>query len=78
MNPTYYYTNGNVKIKFTTIEKGIDVYLNAGSDVRNMSKAIVQYNRTVTLNKEYSIDQSLNFVVTVIPKLNSYNTTYSF
>ena len=36
-NPTLYYLSGNVYIKFTKIEEGVSVYINAGSDVRNMS-----------------------------------------
>ena len=56
MNPTYYYTSGNVYIKFTKIESGVSIYLTAGGDVRNNSIALVDYNRTVTVDQEYVID----------------------
>jgi hypothetical protein len=52
-NPTLYYTSISkevkVYIKFTKIEKGVQVYLNAGSDVRNMTKSFVTSNNTVTV-----------------------------
>jgi prefoldin subunit 5 len=67
-NQPYYFLNGKVKIKFTKIESGVDVYLNAGSDVRNMTEVVVKKNATVTVGTEYSIDQSVNFVITAIPK----------
>jgi hypothetical protein len=56
MNPTYYYTSGNVFIKFTKIEEGAYVYINAGSDIRNMSKSFTSGNKTVKVGKEYKID----------------------
>jgi hypothetical protein len=67
-NQPYYFKSGNVKVIFTKIETGVDVYINAGSDVRNMSKVIVPNNASVSVGKEYLIDQSVNFVITGIPK----------
>jgi len=46
-NPTYYYTSGNVYLKFTEIEDGVNVYLNAGANVRNNSETLVNNNQTV-------------------------------
>ena len=46
-NPRLYYLSGKVFIKFTKIEKGVKIYLNAGSDVRNMTEALVLSNATV-------------------------------
>lgn len=77
-NPTLYYLSGKVFIKFTKIEVGVKVYVNAGSDVRNMTESLVKYNKTVKVGDQFEIDQSINFVVTAIPTYNSYNTTYSF
>ena len=77
-NPTLYYLSGNVYVKFTKIEAGVSIYINAGSDVRNMTTSLVPYNRTVKLGEEFKIDQSSNLIVTMIPKEDSYNTTYSF
>lgn len=77
-NPTYYYQSGKVFLTFTQMEEGVEVYLNAGENVRNSSIAMEDYNRTVQLNKKYEIDQSLNYIITAIPKYNNYNTTFSF
>ena len=66
-NPTLYYLSGKVYIKFTKIEEGVKIYLNAGSDVRNMTKSFVAYNGTVKVGEQYEIDQSINYVVTAIP-----------
>lgn len=78
MNPLYTYISGNVYLKFTSMEKGVKLYLNAGSDVRNSTIDMQDQNRTIELEKEYKIDQSLNFIVTAIPEWNSYNTSFSF
>jgi len=78
MNPTYYYKSGNVKIKFTEIEKGVKLYINSGSDVRNMTNSLINNNGTVSVGDQFTIDQSLNYIVTVIPDKNSYNTSYAF
>ena len=77
-NPLYYYKKGNVKIKFTKIEAGVDVYITAGSDVRNMTVNVIPGNATVKVNKEFTIDQSISYIITAVPKYNSYNTTYEF
>jgi len=55
-NPLYYYKKGNIKIKFTKIEAGVDVYVTAGSDVRNMTEAMVPGNLTVKVDSEFTID----------------------
>lgn len=34
-------------VKFTKIEEGVDVYITAGSDVRNMTNALIPNNATV-------------------------------
>lgn len=77
-NPTYYYSSGKVFIEFKTAEEGVELYLNAGGNVTNSSMAMVEYNRTVELNKKYEIDQSINYIVTAVPKYNNYNTSFSF
>ena len=46
-NPDYFYSKANVYITFTQIDRGVKVYLNSGSDVRNSSKTFVFENRTV-------------------------------
>jgi hypothetical protein len=56
MNPTYYYTSGNLYIKFTQIESGVEVYLTAGMDVKNNSVSVVKNNQTVEVGELYSID----------------------
>jgi hypothetical protein len=56
MNPTYYYKNGKVKIKFTKIEIGVDLYINYGGDVRNMSQSLIINNRTLKVGEEFEID----------------------
>ena len=55
-NPLYTYKSGNVKIKFTKIEAGVEVYVTVGSDVRNMSEAMVPGNATVKVDSEFTID----------------------
>ena len=55
-NPTLYYLSGKVFIKFTKIEKGVKVYLNSGSDVRNMTEALVKSNATVKEGDQFEID----------------------
>ena len=77
-NPTLYYTSGSVYLKFPTIEDGVQVYLNAGSDVRNSSVALVDNNSSVKAGDEFIIDQSLNYVITTVPRYNSYNTSFTF
>lgn len=56
----------------------MNVYLNAGTDIRNCSKSFVYNNRSVILNSQYDIDQSEAFIITAIPDLGSYNTTFAF
>ena len=56
MNPTLYYSKGNIKVRFDQIEKGVKLYINAGSDVRNCSVTLVDYNRTVTVGDEFELD----------------------
>lgn len=65
-------------MKFTDIEEGVKVYLTAGSDYTNASVALVDYNRTVELDKQYEIDQSLNYIISAIPNKNSFNTSFTF
>ena len=77
-NPTYYYVNGSISIKFTKIEEGVNIYLNGGSDVYNSSMQIISNNQTVTVGSQYSVDQSTNFIVTAVPKYNNYNTSFTF
>jgi hypothetical protein len=55
-NPLYYFKSGNVKIKFTKIEAGVDIYVTAGGNVRNMTEAMVPNNATVKVNEEFKID----------------------
>jgi hypothetical protein len=78
MNPTYYYSSGKVYLTFTQAESGVKLYLNAGGNVTNSTIAMEDYNRTVELNKKYEVDQSINYIVTAIPELNNYNTSFSF
>jgi len=77
-NPTYYYSSGNVYLKFPEIEDGVKVYLNAGADVRNSSVALVDNNSSVQAGQEFMIDQSLNYIITTVPQYNSYNTSFTF
>jgi hypothetical protein len=55
-NPLYYFKSGNIKIKFTKIEAGVDIYVTAGGNVRNMTEAMVPNNATVKVNEEFKID----------------------
>jgi len=55
-NPLYTYKKGKVLIRFKRIDDGVDVYLNSGSDARNMTGVVVPKNNTVTVGTEYSID----------------------
>jgi hypothetical protein len=68
-NPKYTYKNGHVLIKFKKIESGVNVYLNSGSDVRNMTGVIVPKNGSVSVGTEYKIDQSVNFIITAISNM---------
>ena len=56
MNPTYHYLSGKVNIKFTKIEQGVTIYINSGSDVRNMTNAVVKNNGTVKVGDKFTID----------------------
>ena len=49
-NPLYYWKSGNVYLKFTKIDEGIRVHVNAGSDVRNMTVNVIPYNRSATVD----------------------------
>lgn len=77
-NPTYFYQNGTVFLKFTKVEEGVIVYLTAGSDYKNATVVMEEKNRTIVIGKVYEIDQSLNYIITAIPKKNSFNTSVSF
>lgn len=38
----------------------------------------VASNNRVKVDTEYQIDQSVNFIITAIPKYNNYNTSFTF
>jgi len=52
--------------------------LNAGSDHTNATVEMERDNRQIEVNKQYEIDQSLNYIVVAIPKKNNYNTSFTF
>jgi len=39
---------------------------------------MVPGNSTVKVDSEFTIDQSISYIITAVPKYNSYNTTYEF
>ena len=55
-NPLYTFKSANVMVKFTKIEEGVDVYITAGSDVRNMTNALISNNATVKVGQNFTID----------------------
>ena len=80
-NSPYIFKNGNVFLKFTKIEKGVQVYVNSGSGVRNMTKSVSgssRRNETATVNKLYQLPMSESFIITTIPSEKSYNTSFEF
>ena len=43
-----------------------------------MTNALIPNNRTVNVGDKFTIDQSINFIVTAIPADNSDDTAYAF
>lgn len=77
-NPTYYYSTGNVYVKFKKVQSGVDVFISGGMDYDNATVTVQDGDAKVQLNKEYKIDQSINFIITAVPEYNNYHTTYEF
>lgn len=80
-NSPHIFKNGNTFLKFTNIEKGVSVYVNSGSDVRNMSTSVSgtsKKNDTVKVDTQYQVPMGETFIITAIPTENSYNTTFEF
>ena len=73
-----YNQGAKVYLKFTQIEDGVDVYINAGSDVRNASMTLVNNNSTVEVNRQFDIDQSVSYIIVAVPKQNHFNTSFTF
>ena len=80
-NSPHEFKNGNVFLKFLNIEKGVSVYVNSGSDVRNMTKSVsgtAKKNETAKIDTQYQLPMGESFIITAIPNENSYNTTFEF
>jgi hypothetical protein len=55
-NSPHEFKNGNVFLKFSNIERGVSVYVNSGSDVRNMIKSVsgtAEKNETAKIDTQY-------------------------
>ena len=79
MNPTLTYNPGaKVFLKFTEKEEGVDLYINAGSDVNNASITLVNNNNWVEVDRLFEIDQSVQYIIVAVPKYNNYNTSFTF
>jgi hypothetical protein len=55
MNEPYTYKSGKLYLKISANE-GVDVYINAGTNLTNASQVIVPNNGTATVDKWYEID----------------------
>ena len=77
-NPDYYYKQGIVNLVLTQKDDDVDIYVNSGSDVRNCSDDLGTGNSTVPVGSSFSINQSSKYIITVVPRRNSFNTTFAF
>ena len=55
MNEPYVYKSGVLFLKISRM-KGVSIYINGGSDIRNTPETFVEGNETVTVDKWYQID----------------------
>ena len=76
MNEPHAYKSGKLFLKISSM-KGVNVYINGGTDFKNASQVLVPNNGTVTVDKWYSIDQSSNFIIVVVP-LKNQETDFRF
>jgi len=67
MTPPGGYFGGNVYLTLINQEAGVDLYLNY--DGKNI---------VPTYGTKMSVKTGLEFILTVVPKENSYNTSFSF
>jgi len=74
MIPPGGYESGKLYIKFVTVDKGVTIYLNSDDTAFTEVKITSQTNN---FNK-YSINNNKSFRVTAVPKINSYDTKYTF
>lgn len=77
MNKPYTYKSGKLFLKISAME-GCNVYINGGTDLKNASETLVPGNGSVTVDKWYEIDQSSNFIITVVPKKDQLKTDFRF
>ena len=72
MNPPGGYIAGKLYLKFTKMEPGITIYLSSIE-----GKIIDQVIRSSTI-KTFEIDAGSKFLITAVPTLNNFNTTFAF
>jgi len=50
------YKTGKILVKFTKIESGINIYLNGGTDTKNMTTQIISGNEAAKIDVKYELD----------------------
>ena len=73
MIPPGGYKAGKMNIKFTKLEQGVTIYLTSTDNTFEEVQILKRTN-----DKSYEIDNDKAFIVTAVPSINSYNTTFSF
>jgi len=65
-------------LKFKSVQKGVSVYVNGGSDFTNSSTMLEAKNSTVKIDVEYKLKASEYFIIVAVPDKNNYETKYEF
>jgi hypothetical protein len=78
--PKYTYMAGSkVGIQITKVEEGVNLMLRASRGIKNETSLNINATLGVPeLNKKYLLPEGDGFIVTVVPKLNSNKTGFSF